>query len=91
MKLRAQEYVMSLLSQEKNKSLELEIAKGLKKEFDTKFHPTWQCIVGKEYKELRKDLTLIIGKNFGSDVGFEDKHFIYFYMGSIAILLWKAG
>ncbi len=34
---------------------------------------------------------MVIGKNFGSDVGFEDKHFIYFYMGSIAILLWKAG
>ena len=32
-----------------------------------------------------------IGKNFGSDIGFEDKHMIYFYMGSTAILLWKAG
>jgi len=34
---------------------------------------------------------MTIGKNFGSDVGFEDKHMIYFYLGSIAILLWKAG
>jgi hypothetical protein len=32
-----------------------------------------------------------IGKNFGSDIGFEDRHMIYFYMGSTAILLWKAG
>ena len=76
MKLRAIEFVMSMLALEKNKQLELEIAKGLKKEFDTKFHPTWQCIVG---------------KNFGSDVGFEEKHMIYFYLGSTAILLWKAG
>eukprot|EP00350_Pseudokeronopsis_sp_OXSARD2_P002863 CAMPEP_0170547540 /NCGR_PEP_ID=MMETSP0211-20121228/5958_1 /TAXON_ID=311385 /ORGANISM="Pseudokeronopsis sp., Strain OXSARD2" /LENGTH=69 /DNA_ID=CAMNT_0010852665 /DNA_START=1 /DNA_END=206 /DNA_ORIENTATION=- len=65
MKLRAIEYVMSMLAQEKNKSLELEIARGLKKEFDTKFHPTWQCIVG---------------KNFGSDIGFEATHMIYFYL-----------
>ena len=39
MKLRAIEFVMS---QEKSKAaVELELAKGLKKEFDTKFHPTW--------------------------------------------------
>lgn len=34
MKLKAIDYVMSLLALEKNKSLELEIAKGLKREFD---------------------------------------------------------
>jgi hypothetical protein len=27
--------------------MELELAKGLKKDFDTRFHPTWQCVVGK--------------------------------------------
>ena len=69
--------------------MELEIAKGLKKEFDTKFHPTWQCIVGTQILECF--IGKCIGKNFGSDVGFEDKHMIYFYLGSIAILLWKAG
>eukprot|EP00347_Sterkiella_histriomuscorum_P017200 403350290 len=73
MKLRAIEFVMS---QEKSKTMELELAKNLKKDFDQRFHPTWQCVVG---------------KNFGSDIGFEDKHMIYFYMGSTAILLWKAG
>jgi dynein light chain LC8-type len=84
MKLRAIEFVMS---QEKSKTMELELAKGLKKDFDQRFHPTWQCIVGKNIKLLR----ICIGKNFGSDIGFEDKHMIYFYMGSTAILLWKAG
>ena len=43
MKLRAIEFVMS---QEKSKTMELELAKGLKKDFDTRFHPTWQCVVG---------------------------------------------
>jgi hypothetical protein len=44
MKLRAIEYVMS---QDKSKqSAELELAKNLKKEFDTRFHCTWQCVVG---------------------------------------------
>lgn len=86
MKLKAIEFVMA---QEKNKaSMELELAKNLKKEFDTRFHPTWQCVVGK--KNLDEIIT-IIGKNFGSDIGFEDKHMIYFYLGSTAILLWKAG
>lgn len=46
MKLKAIEFVMA---QEKNKaSMELELAKNLKKEFDTRFHPTWQCVVGKK-------------------------------------------
>lgn len=85
MKLRAIEFVMS---QEKSKTMELELAKGLKKDFDQRFHPTWQCIVGNYLNMFDKRW---IGKNFGSDIGFEDKHMIYFYMGSTAILLWKAG
>ena len=44
MKMRAIEFV---ISQEKSKTMELELAKGLKKDFDQRFHPTWQCIVGK--------------------------------------------
>lgn len=73
MKLKAIEHVMA---QEKTKLIELELAKSLKREFDTKFHPTWQCIVG---------------KNFGSDIGYEENHMIYFQMGTTTILLWKAG
>ena len=53
-----------------------DIAAFIKKEFDKKYNPTWHCIVG---------------RNFGSYVTHETKHFIYFYMGQIAILLFKSG
>ena len=39
-------------------------------------NPTWHCIVG---------------RNFGSYVTHETKHFIYFYLGQIAVLLFKSG
>lgn len=45
-------------------------------EFDKKYNPTWHCIVG---------------RNFGSYVTHETKHFIYFYLGQVAILLFKSG
>ena len=48
----------------------------IKKEFDKKYGPTWHCIVG---------------RNFGSYVTHETKHFIYLYMGQVAILLFKSG
>ena len=73
MKLRAIEFTMQ---QDKNKNDYESLAKNLKKDFDAKFHPTWQCVVG---------------KNFGSDIGYFEDHMIYFYHGSTAILLWKAG
>ena len=44
--------------------------------FDRKHNPTWHCIVG---------------RNFGSYVTHETKHFIYFYLGQIAVLLFKSG
>ena len=53
-----------------------DIAAFIKKEFDKKYNPTWHCIVG---------------RNFGSYVTHETKNFIYFYMGQIAILLFKSG
>ncbi len=53
-----------------------DLAKKLKVDFDQRFNCSWQCVVG---------------KNFGCDIGFEDRHYIYFYVGSLAILLWKAG
>ena len=52
------------------------IAAFIKKEFDKKYNPTWHCIVG---------------RNFGSYVTHETKHFIYFYLGQVAILLFKSG
>ncbi|KAM3143131.1 Dynein light chain 2 [Paramecium bursaria] len=47
-------------------NIEKDIAAFIKKEFDKKYNPTWHCIVG---------------RNFGSYVTHETKHFIYFYMG----------
>ena len=52
-----------------------EIAVFIKKEFDKKYQPGWHCIVGRE---------------FGSFVTYETKHFINFYIGQIAILLFKS-
>ncbi|CCD20554.1 putative Dynein light chain type 1 [Trypanosoma vivax] len=60
----------------KEHQLERDIAAHIKKEFDKRHNPTWQCIVG---------------RNFGADVVHESKHFIYFYVGQISILLWKTG
>lgn len=48
----------------------------IKKEFDKKYGPTFHCIVG---------------RNFGSYVTHESRHFIYFYLGQVAILLFKSG
>lgn len=53
-----------------------DIAAYIKKEFDKKYNPTWHCIVG---------------RNFGSYVTHETRHFIYFYLGQVAILLFKSG
>ncbi|EPS41418.1 hypothetical protein H072_4686 [Dactylellina haptotyla CBS 200.50] len=54
--------------------IEKDIAQHIKKEFDGKYGSTWHCIVG---------------RNFGSFVTHETKHFIYFYLGHVAILLFK--
>ena len=48
----------------------------IKKEFDKKYGPTWHVVVG---------------RNFGSYVTHETKHFIYFYLGQVAILCFKSG
>ena len=78
MKLKAVEFVqMWVTNHSKVKDLQdTLLAKELKRNFDENFHPTWQCVVG---------------KSFGTEIGFEESHVIYFYMGSTAILLWKAG
>lgn len=49
-------------------NIEKDIAAYIKKEFDKKYNPTWHCIVG---------------RNFGSYVTHETKHFIYFYLGQV--------
>ncbi|VDK39318.1 unnamed protein product [Taenia asiatica] len=57
-------------------NIEKDIAAHVKKTFDREYGPTWHCIVG---------------RNFGSYVTHEARHFIYFYMGQVAILLYKSG
>ncbi|KAI9719462.1 MAG: hypothetical protein M1812_003533 [Candelaria pacifica] len=55
-------------------NIEKDIAQFIKKEFDTRKGATWHCIVG---------------RNFGSFVTHETKNFIYFYVNSLAVLLFK--
>lgn len=60
-----------------NQSSELmyqDIAAFVKQEFDKRFGTTWHVIVG---------------RNFGSYVTHETRHFIYFYLGQIAFLIFK--
>ena len=56
--------------------IEKDIAAYIKKEFEKKYNPTWQCIVE---------------RNFENYVTHETKNFIYFYRGQVAILLFKSG
>ncbi|PWN41011.1 outer dynein arm light chain 8 [Ceraceosorus guamensis] len=56
-------------------SVEKDIAAHVKRTMDEKHGPTWHAVVG---------------KNYGSYVTHETKHFIYFYLGQIAFLLWRA-
>jgi len=58
----------------KEYNIEKDIAQYIKREFDKRKGATWHCIVG---------------RNFGSFVTHETKHFIYFYLGHCAILLFK--
>ena len=44
--------------------------------FDSKYGPTWHCIVGSDFRAF---------------VTHESKHFIFFYIGKTAICLYKAG
>merc|ERR1711959_642365 len=54
--------------------MEKEMAGHIKKEMDKKFFPTWQCFVG---------------RNFKCSIPHETKHYIYFYVGPVAILLFR--
>ena len=54
----------------------VQVAQYIRKAFVDKYNGVWHCIVG---------------RNFGSYVTHETKHFIYFYLGQVAILLFKSG
>ena len=53
-----------------------DVAAYIKNKFDKKYNPTWHCIVGWK---------------FASSVTNKSKHFIYFSLGQVAILLFKFG
>lgn len=51
-----------------------DVAMTLKKYFDKHYGLTWHCIVG---------------KNFGSYVTYDTRHFAYFFIGNVAVLLFR--
>jgi dynein light chain LC8-type len=53
-----------------------DIAASIKKEFDARHGPTWHAVVGQD---------------FGSYVTHEARHFIYFYVNKLGVLLFKSG
>ncbi|CAI2384638.1 unnamed protein product [Moneuplotes crassus] len=53
---------------------EREISYHIKKYFDENYSPNWHCVVG---------------KSFASYVTYSSKHYIFFYIGQLAILLYK--
>jgi dynein light chain LC8-type len=59
-----------------HKDSEKEISKAVKKYFDNKYQPCWNCVVG---------------KSFNAYVSYQAKHFIFFYVKQIAVLLYKMG
>lgn len=72
-----QQYAIDVATQAIEKfEVEKDIAAYVKKEFDKRYNPTWHCIVG---------------RNFGSYVTHESKHFIYYYIDQTAFLLFKSG
>lgn len=76
-------------------SIEKDIAAQIKKEFDKRHGATWHVVVGKNFGSyvthgtslsfafclVQARLTRIVP---------ETKHFIYFYIGALAILIWKS-
>ena len=81
------------------------MAAYIKKEFDSKHNPTWHCIVGRNFGAHRaaasvwplvergslSTVTSRLPHSAGSYVTHETKHFIYFYLGPVAVLLFKSG
>ena len=53
---------------------EKDISEFIKKFFDQTYGPNWHCCVG---------------KHFASYVTYQSKHYIFFYIGQMAILLYK--
>jgi len=79
-------------------NIEKDIASYIKKEFDKKFGPTWHCIVGRNFGACACVVRAQLSPNNarwrtlpGSFVTHETKHFLYMYLGQVAVLLFKSG
>merc|ERR1712010_388964 len=59
---------------EKITSQEKEAADEIKQAMDKKYMPSWQCIVGRGFK---------------ASLTHETKHFAYFYIGALAVLIFR--
>jgi len=78
-------------------NIEKDIAAQIKKEFDKRHGPTWHVVVGRNFGSYVTHGTPFLWHPHPSvplkkpDFGCtETKHFIYFYIGSLAILIWKS-
>eukprot|EP00921_Rhytidocystis_pertsovi_P009259 GHVQ01014894.1.p2 GENE.GHVQ01014894.1~~GHVQ01014894.1.p2 ORF type:complete len:127 (+),score=19.42 GHVQ01014894.1:266-646(+) len=59
-----------------NFDMEKDISRQIKTYFDAKYSSNWHCVVG---------------KNFASYATYESKNFLFFYVGQLAVLLYKMG
>ena len=87
-------------------NIEKDIAAQIKKEFDRRHGPTWHVVVGKNFgsyvthgecprislyaSSTRRCLARLGNRAHRSRFSAETKHFIYFYVGTLAILIWKS-
>ena len=75
-------------------NIEKDIAAQIKKEFDRRHGPTWHVVVGKNfgsYVTHGMHAFLLFACAVPVTISFQEtKHFIYFYIGSLAILIWKS-
>ena len=53
---------------------EKEMSTHIKSFFDKKYYPNWHCVVGKD---------------FASHMSYENKTFVFFYVGQLAFLIYK--
>ena len=75
-------------------NIEKDIAAYIKKEFDKKYNATWHCIVGRNFGSYVTHETRYEDQDFLEEsllILIFSRHFIYFYLGQVAILLFKSG
>ncbi len=68
------EQVVNQALDDKRDLEEKDIAAKIKAHFDMRYAPNWHCVVG---------------KSFASYVTYSSKHYIFFYIAQMAILLYK--